>query len=254
MSNSKDAINLTDYFRELNELFENAKFSGETIITTPAGPVDVWTRRYSTEAPTVYLSAGMHGDEPAGPLAILALLRRKELAPVNWIICPMLNPTGCAAYSRENDRGTDQNRDYYERSSIEIFHHAAWWERQSSMPDLFVSLHEDWETSGFYFYEINLGEDQPAMARAILDAVSSILPIEPELIVDDHQVREAGWIYHEAKADLPDLWPEAIFLAKLGCPLSFTLETPSLASKLDQRVMAHLAAIDVVISCTIRGN
>ena len=253
MSNQRDAIDLTDYFRELNGLFENTGFSCETIVNTAAGSVDMWTRIYAADAPTVYLSAGMHGDEPAGPLAILALLRRKELAPVNWIICPMLNPTGCAAYTRENDRGIDQNRDYYERSSIEIFHHAAWWEKQHRMPDLFLSLHEDWESSGFYFYEINLHEDYPAMAREMLAAVSPIVSIEPEIVVDDHQVREPGWIFHEAEADFPDLWPEAIFMAKLGCPLSFTLETPSLARKLDQRISAHLAAIDVATSLAFKG-
>ena len=53
--------------------------------------------------------------------------------------------------------------------------------------------------------------------------------------------------------DFPDLWPEAIFMAKLGCPLSFTLETPSLARKLDQRISAHLAAIDVATSLAFKG-
>jgi hypothetical protein len=66
-------------------------------------------------------------------------------------------------------------------------------------------------------------------------------------------VREPGWIFHEAEADFPDLWPEAIFMAKLGCPLSFTLETPSLARTLDQRISAHLAAIDVATSLAFKG-
>ena len=248
MNNSQDAIRLTDFYREIHGLFVKAGFSCETIHQTAVGSIDMWSRIYSADAPTVYLSAGMHGDEPAGPLAILALLRREVLAPVNLIICPILNPTGCSAYTRENDRGIDQNRDYYERSSEEILRHAMWWEKQQKMPDLFLSLHEDWETSGFYFYEINRDDDHPEVAHAMLAAVESIIPIEKEAIVDDHVVREPGWIYHAAEADLPELWPEAIFMAKLGCPLSFTFETPSMARALEDRIKAHLAAIDVAIS------
>ena len=45
-----------------------------------------------------------------------------------------------------------------------------------------------------------------------------------------------------ADADLPNLWPEAIFLAKRGCPLSFTLETPS-SGPLEDRIAAHVAAV-----------
>src|SRR5690606_35587474 len=92
---------------------------------------------------------------------------------------------------------------------------------------LFISLHEDWETSGFYFYEINLGEDRPERAQRILDAVSMWFPAEAGPVIDGHDIREAGWIYHAAEPDLPEGWPEAIYLAKLGCPISFTFETPS---------------------------
>jgi hypothetical protein len=107
-----------------------------------------------------------------------------------------------------------------------------------------MSLHEDWESDGFYFYEINLGEDCPERARELLAAVENHLPIDPHDMVDDHEVREKGWIYHEAKADFPDAWPEAIFMADRGCPLSFTFETPSCASALGDRVAALVAAVE----------
>lgn len=110
------------------------------------------------------------------------------------------------------------------------------------MPDLFLSLHEDWETSGFYFYEINLTKDKPERARAILDAVAPWFPAEAGAEIDGHEPRCPGWIYHAAKADIPEGWPEAIYLADLGYPPSFTLETPSKAD-LAARVEAHCAAV-----------
>ncbi len=46
--------------------------------------------------------------------------------------------------------------------------------------------------------------------------------------------------------DVPQGWPEAVFLAKHGCPLSFTFETPSHAP-LDQRLGAQKAAVHAAL-------
>jgi len=41
---------------------------------------------------TVYLSAGIHGDELAVPLTLLELLRADALPRQdNWVICPLMN-------------------------------------------------------------------------------------------------------------------------------------------------------------------
>ena len=53
-------------------------------------------------------------------------------------------------------------------------------------------------------------------------------------------------IFHAARADFPEHWPEAIFMARLGCPLSFTLESPSSGS-LEARVAAHAAAVRAIL-------
>lgn len=223
---------------------EPAGFVGEVIVETEAGPVMAWRREGNGRR--VYLSAGIHGDEPAGPLGLLELMRAGEFGgDADWTICPALNPTGLQSGSRDNADGIDMNRDYLRRRSPEVGAHAAWLEGRPA-PELFLSLHEDWETSGFYFYEINLGEDRPERARAVLDAVVDHLPIEPGRSIDDHEVREPGWIYHAAEADLPKLWPEAIFLAKMGCPLSFTFETPS-SVLLDGRVAGQVAVVKAVL-------
>lgn len=214
-------------------------FSCETIHQTPCGPLLAFTGPGHGEP--AYLSAGIHGDEPAGPLAALELLKSGTFDDGRaWMLCPAVNPTGLAAGTRDNAAGFDLNRDYFRRRTPEVRAHAAWLERQS-VPRRFLSLHEDWETSGFYFYEINLGSDRPDRARAILDAARPWFVPEPSARIDDHDVREAGWIYHEARPDFPDHWPEAIFLADRGCPISFTFETPS-SAPLAERIQAHFAA------------
>jgi len=63
--------------------------------------------------PSIYLSAGIHGDEPASPLALLRLLEAGTFdARASWYLCPLLNPTGLATGTRENAEGVDLNRDY----------------------------------------------------------------------------------------------------------------------------------------------
>lgn len=223
---------------------ERRDFRSETLATVDGYPLLAFSGP-GNGAPA-YLSAGIHGDEPAGPLAALALLRAGFFDHgAAWTICPALNPSGLAATTRENADGVDLNRDYLRRESVEISAHAAWFESRAC-PKVFFSLHEDWESTGFYFYEINQGEDRPDRAEAIIDAVRPWFPPEPEALIDDHETRGPGWIYHCADADLPDLWPEAIFLAKRGCPLSFTLESPS-RFDIDSRVSSHVAAVTAAI-------
>lgn len=225
-----------------------AGFSPHILLETEDGSIMAWERA-GAGAP-IYLSAGIHGDEPAGPLAALALMQAGAF-PENrhCIVCPALNPGGLAAVSRTNRLGLDLNRDYLNMTSPETAAHSRWLLTRPT-PGLFVSLHEDWETAGFYFYEINLGEDDPARAAELLHAVSPHFPAESGPEIDGHEARAPGWIFHRAEADLPDAWPEAIWLAKRGCPLSFTFETPS-AADLSARVAAHVVGVRTLLMLAV---
>lgn len=234
-----DPIDWTGYHAAFREAAERVGFSPTLLYDFEVGPMLAWERPGT--GPKIYVSAGIHGDEPAGPLALLEMLRGGFFADgAGWWICPTLNPTGLVAATRENSGGVDLNRDYLLRSTAEVVAHAAWIDALE-VPELFISFHEDWETTGFYFYEINLEDDCPARAMRILEAVAPWFPAEPGPLIDGHETREDGWIYHSAEPDLPESWPEAIYLAKKGCPVSFTFETPS-SAPLYQRIAAHVAA------------
>ncbi len=227
---------------------EAAGFLPQLLTELEDGPLMAWER--PADGPRVYLSAGIHGDEPAGPLALLELLRSGFFeSKFHWMICPALNPSGLAARCRENAQQVDLNRDYWVRSTAEVAAHSAWLTARCA-PDLFISLHEDWESTGFYFYEINLGEDDPERAHKIIAATGSWFLPEPGPEIDGHESREPGWIYHAAEPDVPEGWPEAIYLAKQGCPLSFTFETPSHAA-LESRVAAHVAAVKAAVDSAL---
>lgn len=209
------------------------------------------------DAPVIYISTGMHGDEPAGPLALLELIKNGLLERnLTMHICPALNPTGLERGTRENcaDKNMlDMNRDYVSMRSLEVQGHVRWLKKIQAQQDieLFISLHEDWESDGFYYYEINTTEDDPDRYRYIVSEVKKVMLMECEQVIDEHEVREEGWIYHEAEADFPDEWPEAIYLAKSGCPLSFTLESPSRLA-MRHRVEAHVAAVNSILDYQFR--
>jgi hypothetical protein len=243
------AFHWPDFLPAFTHAAEAAGFSASTRADTAAGPLQAWER--AGDGPRVYLSGGIHGDEPAGPLALLDLMIGGFFSGnIHWLVCPALNPTGLSASTRDNADGIDLNRDYLKIRTREVAAHHEWLS-QRPPPDLFLSLHEDWETSGFYLYEINLGPDLPQRARRILDAVKPWFPPENAPEIDGHTPREAGWIYHAAEPDLPEGWPEAIHMANIGCPLSFTFETPSRAALAD-RIAAHRAAVDAALD-TIRA-
>lgn len=243
----RELFDLQSFYEDFAKAAAERGFRGEVLLDTEDGPLMAWEKLGS--GPPIYLSAGIHGDEPAGPLAVLEMMERGEFSEdFHWMICPALNPGGLATQTRENRKGKDLNRDYLLQETLEVAAHVRWLERRP-VPELFVSMHEDWESTGFYFYEINCGKDRPEVAEAIFAATSEIMPIEPERVIDEHETRSPGWIFHCADADMPEFWPEAIYLAKRGCPLSFTLETPSALSLAD-RVRVQIAGFQVLLQHT----
>lgn len=85
-------------------------------------------RASATPSPyRVYISTGIHGDEPAGPLAVRQLLEEdKWPAEFDIWLCPCLNPAGFAANRRENPEGLDLNREYLNPKATETLSHISW--------------------------------------------------------------------------------------------------------------------------------
>ncbi len=208
-------------------------------------PLLALTKRTPGARPRVYVSAGLHGDEPAPPLAVLHQLERGFFdRRATWFICPLLNPAGLARGLRENAAGLDLNRDYKDLRSAEVQAHTRWLQRQPNL-DLTLCLHEDWESTGFYLYELNPAQ-RPSLAQPIVDAVQKVCPIDPSPVIDDREAR-GGIIRPVGDPLLREKWPEAIYLRAHHSTLGYTLETPS-AFPLNQRIAAHSAALEAALS------
>jgi predicted deacylase len=192
----------------------------------------------------LYLSAGIHGDEPAGPLAVQHLLRLNPWPEgVDLWLCPCLNPSGFPLNRRENAAGQDLNRDYRHRTTPEVRAHVQWLERQPRF-DLTLCLHEDWEAHGFYLYELN-PDEQPSLAEAITEAVGRVCPVDPSPVIDERAAHR-GIIRPQFDPAQRPQWPEAFYLITQKTRHSYTLEAPS-DFALSVRVTALVTAVRAVL-------
>jgi len=193
----------------------------------------------------IYLSTGIHGDEPAGPLAALRLLRENQWPKdAELWFCPCLNPMGFVLNRRENDRGVDLNRQYRHRETAETRAHIAWLERQPQF-DLCLCLHEDWESHGFYVYELN-PENRPSLAETMVAHIAEVCPIDPSEIIEDRPA-QGGIIRPNLDPQTRPLWAEAFYLIVNKTRLSYTLEAPS-DFPLTTRINALVAGVNAALA------
>jgi len=205
--------------------------------------LEIWVIESRVQTgPAFYFSAGIHGDEPASPEGLFAWAERRaaELSQAAVTIFPCLNPWGLIMNTRADRFGRDLNRSYNDLECPQIVRQLAWLGDRRY--DLAVMLHEDYDGSGFYLYELSDAEswgDQLVAAAAPWVGIESRSEIDGTPQTGGVVTREVG---PELFASLPK-HPEALFLAMRGTARSYTLETPSEAA-IDQRIEAHGAVLD----------
>jgi protein MpaA len=203
-----------------------------------------YTRLRNGASQRVYISAGIHGDEPAGPLALLSMIKQNEWPEdLDLYMCPLLNPSGFPLNTRENGNKLDLNRDYRHLKSLEVQTHTHWLLTQPRF-DVALCLHEDWEARGFYLYELNPGNGK-SLAPAILNAVREECPIDSSELIDEWEATD-GLIRPNVKPEERELWAEAVFLIAHKTEQTYTLETPS-DFTLDLRIRAHVRAVKAAL-------
>ncbi len=211
-----------------------------------AGNLEIFAlrRRGGPGARRVYISAGIHGDEPAGPLAVLEMIRANDWpAGLEFWVCPCLNPTGFFLNSRENEERKDLNRDYRHTETGEVAAHIRWLERQPEFDAAFC-LHEDWEAQGFYLYELN-PDQRPSLAEKMVGAVAAVCPIDQSPVIEGREAK-GGIINPSLDPGSRPLWPEAFWLLQHRSRLVYTLEAPS-DFPLAGRVRALVVAMQVAL-------
>lgn len=202
------------------------------------------TRRAPADAPSIYISAGIHGDEPGATEGAIAwaLKHPKTLRRARFTIFPCLNPWGLTYNMRSDASGIDLNRQFHDSQFPSLLSlHQIIADRHYALA---LALHEDYDAQGIYLYELN--SVSLPLSPLLLAAARDILPIDPRARIDRRKLTEPGYLHRNVtRRRLPD-GPEAIFLARRKVDLCFTIETPSEFS-LDRRIRAQRTIIQTAI-------
>ena len=249
-------LDVDDYLHELVTIVDQLSSWKLEWIPDAKHPraIPMLTRGNPASGGGIYISAGIHGDEPAGPLSILPFLTHSASIPdIPLVVFPIINPSGFRLGTRENDRQSDMNREFRNpvsdeiRAIMEIITPAKIGPLKSA-----IFLHEDWEARGFYLYELRKVPGCDGHGRNLLNHLSedpkySWVPIDQSPEIDGREARD-GLIETilEDHLDRPD-WPEAFYFNSALTDITYTLESPS-DLDLQSRVSILSRALEFLLS------
>ena len=192
----------------------------------------------------IYLSAGIHGDEPGATEGLIAWAeeRQSDLAALPVVIFPCLNPWGLTMNRRSDSNGHDLNRLFHhdQHPTIVAVRKIVQLHRFCAA----LMLHEDYDAEGVYLYEHRKTD---AAGPQLLDAAEKVIPRDPRTRIDGRRAKN-GLLNPRFSPQLFEKigHPEAIWLHLHGSARSITFETPS-EFALEQRAAAHLAVINRLV-------
>jgi protein MpaA len=242
-----ETIDIHKLLKDIQEIAGKTGWSLEPLNVSESLQLPAFQKIAKRPRKHLYISSGMHGDEPAGPLALLRLFEEDEWPDdISLFVIPCLNPGGFMRNTRENEEGVDLNRDYRSRTSTLVRAHIRWLEQRPRF-DLSLLLHEDWEANGFYLYELN-PDLQPALGEAMIQRVKDVCPIDDSVLIDGREAKDGIICANRYLKDRPD-WPEAFYLIHHKTRLSYTLEGPSdfpLLTRVNALAAAVRAALEAL--------
>ena len=208
---------------------------------------------HTPRAPTVALAAGVHGDEPAAPWALLSIARDGLLdGEYNYRLWPCTNPSGYALGTRANAEGNDVNRSFNRGGETPEARAIITANRDRSF-SLTVDLHEDFEAEGYYCYEPVVDGTAPygnSIVRALDEAGFPVqeltdafdLGYAPE--ATHLRALERGRVLPDPRAEMKFSagWPYSLLLLRRAARRSLTLESPR-RHAWNERIAMHRVAV-----------
>ncbi len=191
----------------------------------------------------VFITGGMHGDEPAGIEAVLQFLERDNtlyLKDFSFLVIPCINPYGYVKNTRETFDSIDINRAFEADAVAEVaIVKQALGQTQFSFA---IDFHEDYDATGFYLYEGK--RDEKYIGPDLAAAAKAIGPIDPENPGEDAPDLAEG-VYKVATS-----WGTqglAPYLLHFHSEHVIISETPT-AWQLQQRAALHLTILDTALN------
>ncbi len=243
-----DARHVRDYQTICRRLMRLRGWRVEQVATVWGYPFFQVTRVGHRRWPTIFLSGGMHGEEPAGVEAVLQWLERPAACrwAVNWYVLPCINPYGWERNYRRNRQRYDINRQFRGRTDCVEANLVKRLLRGRRFA-LSFEMHEDVDSPGYYLYE-HAGT-HPTLADRILRAVAPVTPINRNSVIDGRRADGRGLITRPATwaalRQRPQ-WPMAYHVLRRHADHLIGSETPTRAP-LARRIAAHHRALTVAV-------
>jgi protein MpaA len=217
--------------------------------------------------PVVHVTAGVHGDEPGGPWALLAIAQCGMLDErFSYRLWPCTNPSGYEAGTRANAEGADINRSFTPEAATPESR-AIMQANDGCRFAFAIDLHEDFEADGFYCYEPVIDGAAP-FSQAILWAIEAAgYPLQtldhlfdlgyPKDLAGAEHLRtlERGRVLVNAQAErrfFPGL-PQSLYLLRTATRRTVTLETPR-KRPWEDRITMHRIAVVCALAQAIQLN
>ena len=212
-------------------------------------------------APAISISAGVHGDEPAAPWALLSIVRDGLLdGRFAYRIWPCLNPSGYYAGTRFNADGDDVNRSF-SRGGTTPEARAVLTANRDRRFVFALDLHEDYEADGCYVYEpLRPGfapHFSPHVVRALDDAGVPVQDLDERFDLGAPSGHDPADFYrltrgtvlvdYEAERKLFAGLPGSLALMYRGTPAALTFESP-LPRPWNVRIAAHRVAVTAALA------
>lgn len=204
----------------------------------------------------VTISAGMHGDEPAGVEAALRFMEENAanaelLSRFYIVIFPCDNPSGWDLGTRENSDGVDLNRQFATRHpapEVELIANAL----QGRCFDVVIEMHEDVDAPGFYLYELAEHPTIP-VGKDIVRAVSELgYPINQNPCIEGLPAEE-GVIRPPSRKRLRKTHlPKAVYTYRTCGGHILTLEPPASVLPMEDRVKIELLSVSITLDSAAR--
>ena len=148
----------------------------------------VRSRADGSDAPTLLVLAGVHGDERAGIVAVPAILEAWRSTRVRLVVVTPVNPVGASRRTRSGAMGKDINRDFLRfatpeaRAVRDIF--------EEVRPAFVLSLHEGPQRGTFMFTNRHV---EATLATALCDALAASGTLLATRDYFGRTLRPPGW-------------------------------------------------------------
>lgn len=193
----------------------------------------------------VFISGGIHGDERAGPEAVLATIIEVANHPSNYEhvdidFVPLVNPSGWVNVTRLNTVGEDINRGFHLLTSQEAIILNDYLISRNRY-ELMIDHHEDSRYPGFYM--VTYGNNQ-------LSLISDVTQEVKEIGYPLRSFKRSEGYFNVSKKMTPKL-KNKTFMSYARCHYSksaYQIETPTSLNMRDRMIIHSMADQELISS------